>query len=103
MDKLLKDIGSPLDFKSKLFLNWFNKSEDLFQAEFFQYNKKYNLSVPVIESPLCILSPFRNVVSSSETSWKLFIQSIDSQNYSNYHVYMVDDVSTDNSSEIMLD
>lgn len=52
------------------------------------------------EQSICVLSPFRNLVSSN--SWKIFIKSIDAQNYSNYHVYMIDDFSSDNSTDAVL-
>lgn len=55
----------------------------------------------VQESQLCIISPFRNLVSSGQ-SWKLYLDSINQQNYSNYQVFMIDDVSTDDSSTQLL-
>lgn len=35
-------------------------------------------------------------------SFVLFLKSMNEQNYSNYHVYMIDDVSTDRSVEVIM-
>jgi glycosyltransferase involved in cell wall biosynthesis len=35
-------------------------------------------------------------------SWKMFLKSLNEQNYSNYRVYMMDDFSSDNSTATIL-
>lgn len=72
-----------------------------FQAEFYNLQQRHNMDEPVQERPLCIVSPFRNLVSSGQ-SWKLYLDSLNQQNYSNYQVFMIDDVSTDQSSMQLL-
>ncbi len=42
------------------------------------------------------MAPFRNLLKDgSEGSWKIFLNSVNGQNYSNYKVFMIDDFSTD--------
>lgn len=55
------------------------------------------MSENIPSNHLCIISPYRNLISSKDKSYKLFLKSINLQNYTNYHVYMIDDVSNDNS------
>jgi glycosyltransferase involved in cell wall biosynthesis len=53
---------------------------------------------------MCIMAPFRNLLKygSNNGSFHIFLRSINEQNYSNYHVYMIDDASSDNSSAVIL-
>lgn len=46
---------------------------------------------------MCIVAPGRNIVSGGQ--YKKFIDSINRQNYSNYQLVYVDDVSDDGSVE----
>ena len=50
------------------------------------------------------MAPFRNLLKygTNNGSFHIFLRSINEQNYSNYHVYMIDDASSDNSSEVIL-
>ena len=50
------------------------------------------------------MSPFRNLLAYGveNGSFVLFLKSMNEQNYSNYHVYMIDDVSTDRSVEVIM-
>lgn len=51
------------------------------------------------------MSPFRNLLKygTENASFHLYLKSINEQNYSNYHVYMIDDGSIDNSTEAILE
>ena len=49
------------------------------------------------------MAPFRNLMRDGENgSWKMFLKSLNEQNYSNYRVYMMDDFSSDNSTATIL-
>lgn len=56
------------------------------------------------ERRICVMSPFKNLLNygTANASFHLFLKSINAQNYSNYHVYMMDDASTDNSSAAII-
>lgn len=70
----------------------------LFQAEYFYLNQKYDLDSPAEEKGMCIMAPFRNLMKDgAKGSWRMFLRSVNGQNYSNYRVYMIDDMSTDKS------
>lgn len=49
---------------------------------------------------MCIMSPYKNLLKygTENASFHMFLKSLNAQNYSNYHVYMIDDASTDNSA-----
>lgn len=67
--------------------------------EYYRLNQTYNLDRRVPERRLCIMAPFRNLLKyGTDGSFKVFMKSLDAQNYSNYRVYMIDDASTDNST-----
>lgn len=48
------------------------------------------------------MAPFRNLMKDgAKGSWRMFLRSVNGQNYSNYRVYMIDDMSTDKSVEMI--
>ena len=53
---------------------------------------------------MCIMAPFRNLLKygTQNGSFQIFLKSLNAQNYSNYHVYMIDDASTDTSTTSIL-
>lgn len=73
---------------------------DYQRAEYFYYDNKYNISrygAPEEQLPLCIVAPGRNIVSDDK--YEKFIDSIFRQNYTNYKLIYIDDVSTDESAQ----
>lgn len=74
------------------------------QIDYFRLNSSYNLDALVEERRICILAPFKNLLSfgAENSSVHLFMKSINAQNYSNYYVYLIDDASTDNSSDLIM-
>lgn len=71
--------------------------------EYLYLNHKYNLDKVVTEKRICVLAPFRNLLNYGEDgSFHLFLKSLNGQNYSNYVVYMIDDASSDNSTDVIL-
>lgn len=90
-------------FSAKLFMNWFENNQTLYQIEYYKLNQTYNLDQSVTEKRLCIMAPFRNLLKyGADGSFKVFLKSLDGQNYSNYMVYMIDDASTDDSTKAIL-
>lgn len=75
----------------------------LFRVEYYRLNQSYNLDQPVPERRLCIMAPFRNLLKyGADGSYRVFMKSLNEQNYSNYRVFMIDDASSDNSTEVLL-
>ena len=71
--------------------------------EYLYLNHTYNLDKFVPEKRICVLSPFRNLLKYGiDGSFHMFLKSLNGQNYSNYVVYMIDDASSDNSTEVIL-
>lgn len=91
---------SKLQFYSNLFLNWQNPNATMDKIDYYRLNSTYNMDMSVAEKRICIMSPFKNLLKygRENASFHLFLKSINEQNYSNYHVYMIDDASTDGSS-----
>ncbi len=49
------------------------------------------------------MAPFRNLLKYGiGGSFNAFLKSVNAQNYSNYRVYMIDDFSSDNSTDVLL-
>jgi len=46
---------------------------------------------------MCVISPFHNFFAKD--TWKMYLDVLEHQNYTNFHVVMSDDVSTDNSAD----
>jgi len=65
------------------------------KAEQYYFQYKYNLDQYKDELPLCIVAPGRNIVNDKK--YMRFIDSLQRQNYSNYRLIYIDDVSDDNS------
>jgi cellulose synthase/poly-beta-1,6-N-acetylglucosamine synthase-like glycosyltransferase len=66
-------------------------------------NLTYNLDKNIPEKRICVMAPFHNLLKYGyDGSFHNFLKSIDAQNYSNYMVYMIDDVSTDDSVQVVL-
>ena len=95
---------TPVAFGARLFLNWKDLDPQLFEVEYYRLNIAHNLDQPVPEKHLCIMTPFRNLLKHGleKSSVHMFLQSVDAQNYSSYHVYMIDDASDDGSTEAIL-
>lgn len=71
--------------------------------EYLYLNRTYNLDKYVPERRICVLAPFRNLLNYGlDGSFQVFLKSLNGQNYSNYRVYMIDDASSDNSSDVIL-
>lgn len=71
------------------------------QAEYFYYSRRYNIEEHHYELPLCILSPYRNFFKK-EINGRRYLESLNNQNYSNFEVLMIDDLSSDNSPERLI-
>lgn len=90
-------------FAGELFMNWFEENKTLFRIEYLHLNSTYNLDRYVPEKRICVLAPFRNLLKYGlDGSFHLFLKSLNGQNYSNYRVYMIDDASNDNSTDVIL-
>ena len=88
--------------KVNLTVNWvYNDNKIDNQAEYYFYNKTYNLDKPRKELPFCIVSPFKNFFSKG--SGISYLKSAENMNYSNYQVLLADDLSTDHSTSRILD
>ena len=89
-------------FSSKAFLAYrmyLNKEKPLYQEIEYQYYKKYyKIDEYPSEIPFCIVSPGRNLYSRGKF-YEQYFQTLESQNYSNYRVVMIDDFSDDGTPE----
>jgi glycosyltransferase involved in cell wall biosynthesis len=66
------------------------------QAEYNYYEKAYNIS-GYKELPFCVVVPTFNNLPSNR--YLRNIRSIIGQNYTNYHIVVIDDGSTDNTGQ----
>lgn len=67
--------------------------------EYEYYEKKYDIS-SYEELPFCIVVPTFN--NKAEQRYLRNIRSIVMQNYSNYHIVVMDDGSTDGTGDLIL-
>lgn len=74
-----------------------NLDNDIHFAEYKYMDAKYSISSHLPENNFCIVSPFRNLLTTP-SSLPLYLLSLSLQNYSSFHVFMIDDMSTDNST-----
>ena len=72
-------------------------NERYLKAEYYYFDKKYEIGKYSDELPLCIVSPGRNLVKNRK--FERFFKSLARQNYTNYKLIYIDDVSDDNSPQ----
>lgn len=71
------NLGSPFEFNTKLYMNWFDDNDLIFQAEYYRLNKKYDLDGYAPEKGICVVAPFRNLMKDGpDGSYKMFLKSI---------------------------
>ena len=73
-----------------------NVDQSLFEKEKVEYEKKYQISTSP-ELPICVVVPTFNNVDGDR--FKINIDSILNQEYSNYRVIVIDDLSSDKTGE----
>ena len=69
------------------------------QAEYQYYEEKYNIGSITQELPICVISAGRN--NNDKTTINNYLRTLSRQNYSNYHIVYVDDMSDDGTPEKM--
>ena len=69
------------------------------EAEFYHYDKEYGIGQFKEELSLCVVASGRNLYSRN--IYQEFILSMDRQNYTNFHVVVLDDASTDSTMQGM--
>lgn len=81
-----------------------NNDNNIDFFEYMYFNEKYKLDEEVTENSFCFISPSRNLISRrGESSFKLYLYTLEHQNYSNFEVIISDDFSDDNSPLLMAD
>jgi cellulose synthase/poly-beta-1,6-N-acetylglucosamine synthase-like glycosyltransferase len=68
------------------------------REEYDYFEKKYNIS-QYSEIPICVVIPSYNNVPKGR--YKDNLNSVLQQNYSNYHIVFIDDVSEDKTGEFV--
>lgn len=74
-------------------------NRDYLEAEYYLYNKKYNISKYGKQLPLCLAMVGKN---NAKVIIKMY-ESILRQNYTNYRIAQVDDNSDDGTVEKVLE
>ena len=75
-----------------MFLYPFDSNEPMMIEEYEYFENKYHISA-YPEIPICVVIPSYNNVEKDR--YKDNLNSVLQQNYSNYHVVFIDDVSED--------
>ena len=66
------------------------------EAEYDYLSNKYDLKEKEFEVPFCIISTGRNLIEGQ--SYDRYLSSMNGQNYSNFHIFLIDDASTDQTT-----
>lgn len=76
----------------------FNReSETIANLEHYYFNKKYNTDKVANETPICVVTTESEMHTPSR--FEDYFASLERQNYSNYHVVLIDDNSADHASQ----
>lgn len=82
--------------KELLRSNGKSENQKVLEAEYSLYNEKYALDQIANEQHLCIFIEGYDIMGRS--NYERMLKSIESQNYSNYHIVVVDDSSPSQQS-----
>ena len=75
----------------------FDQKSQLSLDEIDYYQQKYNMTSEQV--PFCVVVPTFN--NAADDRYLRNIRSIVMQNYSNYHIVVIDDASTDNTGDLI--
>ena len=74
-------------------------SQQYLEAEYYHYNKQYGIGQYKDEKRLCIVGLGRNM--NTQKIYREFFASLNRQNYTNFHVVVIDDASDDFTTQAM--
>ena len=66
------------------------------EIEYYHYDKKYKIGSLNDELPICVYSAGYKIWSKGK--YKSFFESLERQNYTNFHIVYIDDFSPDDSA-----
>ena len=70
--------------------------KSILEEEYYVLNKIYNLDTKREEKMMCVVATGRNLFENDK--YNFFFKSINSQNYTNFQVFHVDDDSDDGTT-----